>query len=125
MPEDFKYHLTFFILTSAVVLCGLKLLWFKLSTQIHRVFGALYNRINELETNMSAEFDALVAEVAEVKTVEQSAVVLIQGLADAIAAAVANDDRAALADLAAQLKTSTDALAASVTANTPAAPPAP
>jgi hypothetical protein len=75
---------------------------------------------------MSA-LDDLKAEVAATVSVEQSAITLIQGIAlqlqDALAAS-ANPDPA-LVDLTTQLKTNADALAAAITANTPAAPPAP
>ena len=73
---------------------------------------------------MSKELDDLTAEVAAVKTAEGSAIVLVQGLVAKIGAAA--NDPAAIAALTADLKTSTDALAAAITANTPAAPaPAP
>ncbi|MHB9836834.1 hypothetical protein Q8F57_018535 [Paraburkholderia terrae] len=72
---------------------------------------------------MSA-LDDLKAEVAATLTVEQSAVTLIQGIAAKLAAALANQANpdSALVDLTNQLTTSADALAAAVTANTPAAP---
>jgi hypothetical protein len=72
---------------------------------------------------MSKELDDLTAEVAAETTVEASAVTLIQGLAAQITAA--GTDPAKLAALTTQIKTSSDALAAAVAANTPAAPPAP
>lgn len=66
--------------------------------------------------------DTLTAQVATTTSVEASAATLISGLATQLAA-VANDP-AAVTALANQLKTATDALAAAITANTPAAPPA-
>ena len=66
----------------------------------------------------------LQAQVTATVGVEASAVALIQGLADEIKAALAANDPAALGALADELKTSADALAAAVAANTPA-PPAP
>lgn len=69
---------------------------------------------------MSSQLDALTSQVAQVETVEQSAVTLIKGLADQLKA-ISNDPVAILA-LADRLHTSSDALAAAVTANTPAAP---
>jgi len=66
------------------------------------------------------DLTALTAQVAENTTVEASAVTLIQGLAAALAAA--GTDPVALGALQTQLKTSSDALAAAVAANTPAAP---
>lgn len=65
---------------------------------------------------MSAEMDALVAEVEEVKTVEDSAIALLQSIAGQIADAAG--DRAKSLQLAADLKAKTDALAAAVAANT-------
>ncbi len=79
-------------------------------TQLVRIQGA----------NEMAVLDALQAQVEAQTTVEQSAVTLIQGLAAQIAAA--GTDPAKLAALTQQLKTSADALAAAVSANTPAAP---
>ena len=72
-----------------------------------------------------AALDDLQAEVARNTSVEASAVTLIQGLAAQIAAATANNDTAALAKLTSDLSASADALAAAVTANTPAPPAAP
>ncbi len=71
---------------------------------------------------MSTELDTLTAQVTANTTVEGSAIVLIQGLASQIAAA--GTDPAKLSALSASLKVSADALAAAITANTPAAPPA-
>lgn len=72
---------------------------------------------------MSQEQDALAAQVTASTTVEQSALTLIQGIAGQIADAAG--DRAKSLALAAQLKTSADALSAAVVANTPAAPASP
>jgi len=65
---------------------------------------------------MAGELDALKAQVAATTTVEQSAIVLIQGLHDRLVAA--GTDPVQLGQLATDLKTGTDALAASITANT-------
>jgi len=78
--------------------------------------------IQRKEDTMSAELDALTVQVAANTTVEQSAITLIQGLATQIAAL--KNDPAAITALSASLKNSADALAAAITANTPAAPPA-
>lgn len=79
---------------------------------------------------MSAELDALTAQVATNGTVIDSAIVLINGIAAQIAAAVAaappGTDPALLASLttlSSDLGTKDAALAAAVTANTPAAAP--
>lgn len=63
---------------------------------------------------MSAEFDALKAQVAATLTAEQSAIVLINSIAAQIAAA--SEDPAAVQALSDQLKASADALAAAVVA---------
>jgi len=68
---------------------------------------------------MSAELDALKAEVQNAATVEQSAIALIQGLAAKIEAN--KTDPVALQQLADNLKASDDALAAAVQANSAAA----
>jgi chromosome segregation ATPase len=79
--------------------------------------------IEQMEiTNMTKELNDLTAQVKANTDAEASAVTLIQGLAAQIAAA--QNDPAAIAALSAQLKTSADALAAAVVANTPSAPPA-
>jgi hypothetical protein len=67
---------------------------------------------------MSAEFDALVAQVTANTDAEASAVQLIQAIAAQLAG---NPTPAQVKDLAAQLKASADALGAAVVANTPAA----
>lgn len=64
-----------------------------------------------------AALDDLTAQVAANKTVIDSALALIAGIADRIAAA--GTDPAKLAELTASLKSEDDALAAAVAANTP------
>lgn len=59
-------------------------------------------------------------EVAAQKTVTDSAIALLNGLAAQVAALA--PDQAAIDKLAADIKAQTDALAAAVTADTPAAP---
>ena len=71
---------------------------------------------------MSQELDALSAEVATVVTVEQSAITLLNGLKAALDAAIVSNDPTALTALSDQLEASKLALAAAITANTPAAP---
>jgi hypothetical protein len=82
--------------------------------------------ILEILGQIMSALDDLKAEVAATLTVEQSAVTLIQGIAAQLVAALANQTNpdSALVDLTTQLKTNADALAAAVTANTPAAPAA-
>lgn len=76
-----------------------------------------------------ADLSGITAQVKENTSVEASAAALIGGfqakLDQAIADAVAANDNAdlsALTDLSAELKSSSDALAAAVAANAPAAP---
>ena len=68
----------------------------------------------------------LVNEVSQVKSVEAAAVVAINGLIEkvAAAAAVVSTDPAALDAAIAELKASSDSLAAAIPANTPAEPTA-
>jgi len=71
---------------------------------------------------MSKELDDLTAAVAAEDKVIDSAILLINGIADRIKAA--GTDPAALAVLTADIQAKGTALAAAVAANTPAAPPA-
>jgi len=88
------------------------------------------NTIHERIENMALNLDALAAEVARVKGVHESSVLLIHRVTDelvdikaALAAAVAHVeppvDTSALDALVADLKSSTDGLAAAVAANPP------
>lgn len=82
--------------------------------------------------SLTTEIAALTQAVADEQAVEASAVTLINGFAAQLAAAVAAaqaqgatpDQLAALNALVGQIGTSSQALAAAVAANTPAAPPA-
>jgi hypothetical protein len=71
------------------------------------------------EEQMSVELDAVTVQVTANEDLEQSAIVLIQGIAAQLAAI--KDDPAKIQALADSLKVSADALAAAITANTPAA----
>lgn len=77
----------------------------------------LIRTTQHLETEIMTDLTALQASVNETTTVEQSAITLIDGLADQIRAL--STDPAALAALADQLSTQSAALAADVAANTP------
>ena len=77
--------------------------------------------IRQEEQKMSLELDELTAEVEETKGIEQSAIVLIEGIAAALAAA--GTDPAALKALHDSLKTASDELAAAVAANQLPVPP--
>ena len=73
------------------------------------------------EEEMSAEMDTLTAAVRRNSDVEDSAVLLIQGIAKQLADAIAAGNPAALTALSAELNAKADSLAAAVSANTPAA----
>jgi hypothetical protein len=77
----------------------------------------------KLENTMALDFTALNAAVANNTTVEQSAITLITQIAQEIAQNA--DDQATVSTLADQLNQQASALAASVAANTPGAPPVP
>ena len=64
----------------------------------------------------------LQAEVERNTSVDESAIMLINGLADQIAALVAAGDTTGLEALVVKLRTDSDTLAAAVTANTPQVP---
>ena len=83
---------------------------------------AVLTRLTEQVRTMSAELEILRTEVAENNTVIGSAIALLNGLKQRLDDALAsNDPPAALAELSASLDTTTNALAAAVAANTPAA----
>lgn len=79
--------------------------------------------IKEGEQVMTQELAVLQEQVAETLDVEESAIALIQGLAEQIAAI--KDDPAAIQALADSLHSKSEALAAAVIANTPSASPPP
>lgn len=73
---------------------------------------------------MSTQLDTLTQDVASDTAVEQSAITLLNNLSAQLKAAIASqptDDGAALAALSTTLETNQAALAAAITANTPAA----
>lgn len=77
-------------------------------------------KILKQEILMSEELDALSARVEETLSVEQSAIVLINGIAARIDAA--KDDPVKMRALAAELTSKSAELAAAVAANTPPNP---
>lgn len=91
-----------------------------LAVSLLSLFGfiTLIRRTNR----MSQQLDDLTAEVTNATTVEQGAITLIQNIAAQLAAA--GTDPVKLQALKDQLSTSDAALAAAITANTPAAPTA-
>lgn len=99
----------------------------EISERSLRRFAALEYKLDQLlkgAITMSIALADLTAAVNKSTTVEQSAITMIQGLAAQIAANAT--DPAAVSALASQLNAGADALAAAITANTPAAPaPAP
>jgi len=93
-----------------------------LGQQILRKLATLNVKVDYLilrGVELMADLSALQAQVKANTDVEASAIVLIQGLAAQIAAA--GTDPAKLQELQNQLNTSASALAAAITANTPAA----
>jgi len=70
---------------------------------------------------MSEAWDAIREEVNRNRNVIESAVTLINGLADRIEEANDSQDPTAVDDLVAEIRASTDSLAAAVAANTPGA----
>lgn len=85
---------------------------------------ALLSQLVKKVNTMSQVLDNLVAKVEALETVEASAVKLLGDLKAALDAAVAAGDLSAVQAIADRIGTDTDALAAAVTANTPAAPAA-
>lgn len=85
---------------------------------LQQVAGSLVTVIAK-ENFLATELDTLTAQVQANTDVEQSAIVLIQGLAAQIAANAT--DPAKLTALSAQLSASATALGAAITANTPSA----
>ena len=73
------------------------------------------------DNKIMVDLTALTTQVEQNTAVEASAVTLIQGLAKQIADSAT--DPAAIAALASKLNASATALAAAITANTPAVPP--
>ena len=89
--------------------------------RIEAKLDQLLRSTQQMSANVDSNFLALQAQVAQTTTVEQSAITLIQGLAQQLAAAIAaanNGDSAALPALQQQLANSAQSLAAAVTANT-------
>jgi hypothetical protein len=91
----------------------------KQDPEVMALLDAILPRLDLMEKIIMASLDDLTAQVAANKSVSQSALILINGIADRITAAGA--DPAKLAALTASLKSDDDDLAAAVKANTPAA----
>jgi hypothetical protein len=87
-------------------------------TKLDKILRLLETVIRK-EDQMSKELDDLTVQVKANTDVEASAITLIQGIAAQLVAA--KDDPVKVAALGATLKTSATALAAAISANTPAA----
>ena len=90
------------------------------SSELERVIRDIHHKLEHI----MATLEDVKAAVTEATTAEASAVILIQGIADQLKAALAANDPAALDALVTQLHEATAPLAAAVAANTPAAPTA-
>lgn len=80
--------------------------------------------LTRMELMEMADLNTLKDDVANQSTVVDSAVTLLKGLKDALDAAIASGDPAAIQAVSDALHANTDSLAAAVEANTPAEPPA-
>lgn len=100
---------------------GTKVMLQNILAAAYRIETAI-GKLNTGVKAMSQELDALEAEVTRNTEVDQSAVTLLTGLAAQIESM--KTDPVKLQGLADSLRSSSDALAAAVVANTPAAPPA-
>jgi hypothetical protein len=88
--------------------------------------AAILHHLSQIEGRIMSALSDLQAAVAQEDTAIASAITLLQGLKSALDAAIASGDPAALQALSTDIGNQTAALAAAVTANTPAAPaPAP
>ena len=89
--------------------------------QLDRIESKI-NRLLKQEAQEMSALDDLKTQVTKNTDLEESAVVLIQGIAQQLKDAIAAGNPAALTDLAAQLDKSARDLAAAMAANTPAGP---
>ena len=93
--------------------------------RLARIEDKLSALITQGASNMATMQELMAALTAEVErntAVDESAILLINGLADQIAALLAANDTAGLEALVTKLRSDSDALAAAVVANTPATP---
>lgn len=86
---------------------------------------ASVNLLLTTERQHMSALDDLTTQVTANTNLEQSAITLIQGIAQQLQTAIANNDSAALNTLAQQLNTSAAALGAAISANTAAPAPDP
>lgn len=94
----------------------------KLETIISKL-DEIINLIKQEGVTMTLELDALQQQVAENTSLEQSAIQLIEGIADQLEEV--KDDPEEISALTASLKSTATALAAAIAANTPAPEPTP
>lgn len=92
------------------------------SAPLERDLQHILASIHRLEKFIMSAFDDLTAKVAAVKTVEDSAVTLIQGLRDQLAAIASAPTPEQIQGLIAQLDANTVPLSNAVASNTPAPP---
>ncbi len=93
--------------------------------RIERTLKELNGKLDTLLTRsseMSKELDDLTAAVKKTSDTEDSAILLIQGIAKQLADAIAANNPAALKALSDELSAKADALGAAVVANTPPGP---
>ncbi len=84
--------------------------------------GTTLNRLLKQERDVMSALDDLQNQVRQNTDLEQSAITLIQGIAQKLQEAVNNNDSAALNQLAQQLQSSAAALGSAISANTAADP---
>lgn len=94
--------------------------YFHSDPAVDRKLESILEAVTEGFMAMSVELDRVKAEVTETKTIQQSAIVLLNSLSQMIRDHI--DDPAALTAIADDLDASGNELAAAVQANTPAAP---
>jgi len=82
----------------------------------------LNDNLNRIGVMIMSALENLGAEVAESKAVTESAIILLAGLKAKLDEAIASGNMSQVQALSDELSTSTDALAAAVSANTPAEP---
>ena len=95
----------------------------EVSVKLSQILGKLDEIINNMhqeEVVMTLELEELQKQVAENTNLEQSAIQLIEGIADQLEAA--KDDPEKIAELTASLKGTATALAAAIAENTPIEP---
>ena len=82
---------------------------------------SILERIKEKETHMSLEMDNLAVAVAQNTTLDESIILLLNGIAAQVVDSAGDKEKATA--LAAELNAKSDALAAAILANTPVEPP--